>query len=495
MSTSPEPDQPRPEPAGRAGYHMTPDEFRRYGHRLVDWVADYLTGITDYPVLADVRPGDVRAMLPPDPPESPEPFDDVLADLDRIVLPGTAHWQSPHFYGYFPANNSGPSVLGELVTAGLAAQGMLWATSPVATELETHVLDWLARMTGLPERFRSDSTGGGVIQDSASSSSLVALIAARERATAGASNRTGLTGGARLVAYTSQQAHSSIEKAARVAGIGSEWLRQIEVDERTLAMRPEALAQAMAADAAAGHVPFFVTATAGTTGTTAFDPLRPIGEVCRRHQAWLHVDAAHAGTAALCPEMRWINDGVELADSYVFDAHKWMLTNFDCSAFFVADRESLTSALSIVPEYLRNAASESGAVIDYRDWMIPLGRRFRALKLWFVLRWYGAEGLRDHVRRHLAIAGELSEWVAADPSFELAAPTTLNLVCFRHVAGDEVTEKLHAALNASGRMLLTHTRVGGRYVLRMCVGAPSTEREHVRRDWQLIRETAAELAG
>ncbi|HWH28487.1 MAG TPA: aminotransferase class V-fold PLP-dependent enzyme, partial [Mycobacteriales bacterium] len=364
-------------------------------------------------------------------------------------------------------------------------QGMLWATSPAATELETHVLDWIAELLGLPAAFRSDGTGGGVVQDSASSSSLVALLAARERATHGGTNRDG-TAHADLVAYTSSQAHSSIEKAVRVAGIGSANLRLVDVDAATLAMDPAALAAAMDADARAGRRPFFVAATVGTTGTGALDPLREIGRVARRHGAWLHVDAAMHGAAAVCPELRHAQDGVELADSYVVDAHKWLFTNFDCSAFWVADRAALTSALSIVPEYLRNAATESGDVIDYRDWMVPLGRRFRALKLWFVLRWYGAEGLRHHVRRHVELAQAFAGWVDDHPRLDRRAPAPLNLVCLAHVDGDAATQRLLDAVNSSGEAFVTHTRVAGRLVVRVSVGATWTERRHVERLQQLL---------
>jgi aromatic-L-amino-acid/L-tryptophan decarboxylase len=321
------------------------------------------------------------------------------------------------------------------------------------------------------------------------------MLAARERATDGSTNRAGLADAPRLVGYASSQAHSSIEKAARIAGVGSDNLRLVPADERTLRMRPDELERMMAADAAAGRVPFFVAATVGTTSTTAVDPVREIGEIARRYGAWLHVDAAMVGSAAICPEFRWINDGCELADSYVFNAHKWLFTNFDCSAFFVADRRPLMAALSILPEYLRNTASESGGVIDYRDWMIPLGRRFRALKLWFVLRWYGAEGLRHHVRRHVELATELAGWITASPDFELVTERTFNLVSFRHVGGDEVNERLLAALNSSGKLLLTHTRVDGRHTLRLSVGGTYTEHRHVERAWRLIEQTAARLTG
>jgi aromatic-L-amino-acid/L-tryptophan decarboxylase len=472
----------------RQSFHMTPDEFRQHGKELVDWVADYLERVEDFPVLSRSAPGSVRAALPAHPPERPEPFAAMLADVDDVVLPGVTHWQSPSFFAYFPANSSGPSVLGDLLSAGLGVQGMLWATSPAATELETQVLDWLAELLDLPPAFRSDGTGGGVIQDSASSSSLVALVAARERATGGESNRSGVRPG--LTAYASSQAHSSVEKAARIAGVGSADLRTVDVDPSTLAMDPAALEQAMAADAAAGRRPFLVVATVGTTGTTAMDPLREVGEVARRYGAWLHVDAAMSGSAAVCPELRWVHDGLELADSYVVDAHKWLFTNFDCSAFYVADREALVSALSIVPEYLRNTASESGDVIDYRDWMVPLGRRFRALKLWFVLRWYGAEGLRHHVREHVALAQGLAAWVDAEPSLERLVPTPLNLVTLAHVDGDEATQRLLDAVNASGRAYLTHTRVHGRLAVRVSVGGTWTEARHVEALQGLLREAA-----
>ena len=379
-------------------YHMTPDEFRRWGAETVEWIARYLERVEELPVLSRAVPGQVRAALPPHPPERGEPFDAVLRDLDQVILPGITNWQSPSFFGYFPANTSGPSILGELLSAGLGVQGMLWSTSPACTELETHVMDWLVDLLALPERFRSSGAGGGVIQDSASSAFLCALVAARERA--GGDGR-------RLAVYATCQTHSSVEKAVRVAGLGGEAIRLVDVDG-TLAMRPDDLARRVEADVAAGAVPCLAVATVGTTASNALDPVRAIGEVCARHGAWLHVDGAMSGTAALCPEYRFVNEGLELADSYCFNPHKWMFVNFDCSAFFVADRAALVGALSIMPEYLRNAASESGAVIDYRDWQVPLGRRFRALKLWAVIRHYGAEGLRHHVREHVRLAQEFA---------------------------------------------------------------------------------------
>ncbi len=467
---------------------MNSDEFRRWGHRLIDWIADYQDHVEAYPVVAQVKPGEVRAQLPAVPPLQGEPFDAILRDVERIILPGITHWQSPNFFGFFPSNNSGPSILGELLSAGLGVQGMLWSTSPACTELETHVLDWLVDLLGLPPSFKSTSTGGGVIQDSASSATLCAVIAARERATEGRSNLAGADGS--LVAYASTQAHSSVEKAMRIAGLGSENLRMIEVDHR-YAMRPECLAEAVAGDLAAGRRPCFVCATVGTTSSTAIDPVPEIGRVCREHGLWLHVDAAMAGTAALCPEFRHLHDGLDLAESYCFNPHKWMFTNFDCDCFFVADRARLIRALAILPEYLRNRATESGAVIDYRDWQVPLGRRFRALKLWFVIRSFGVEGLQARIRQHVQWAGEFADWVQADPRFELAAPVALALVCFRHRDGDAATQRLLDLLNASGKVCLSHTRLDGKLTLRLSIGQTNSQRRHIQRAWQLVQEAAA----
>lgn len=471
-------------------FHMTPEEFRRHGRAVIDWIADYYERIESFPVQSQVLPGAIRASLPADPPATGEAFDSILADVDRLILPGITHWQSPNFFAYFPANASGPAILGDLLSSGFGVQGMLWATSPACTELETHVLDWLVGMLALPEKFLSTGAGGGVIQDTASSASLCALLTARERATGWKSNAAGCDG--RLTAYASTQAHSSIEKGARIAGIGRDNLRLIEVDER-LRMRPEDLSARIAADRAAGFVPCFVAATIGTTSTNAIDPLPAIGEICRQEGLWFHVDGAMSGTAALCPEYRGIQDGLDLADSYCFNPHKWMFTNFDCDCFYVADRKALIETLSILPEYLRNKATESGAVIDYRDWHVPLGRRFRALKLWFVIRHYGVEGLRHHVRNHIAIAQRFADRVRSDPDFELAVEPPLNLVCFRHRAGDAFNEELLARLNRAGRIYLTHTRIADRFTLRLSVGQTTTEERHVAGAWEEIRAAAKEM--
>jgi len=471
-------------------FHMTPDDFRKHGHAVIDWIADYYRTIESRPVLSRAEPGQVRASLPPDPPAQGESFEAMLRDIDRLIMPGITHWQSPNFYAYFPSNSSFPAILGDLLSSGLAVQGMLWSTSPACTEVETHVLDWVARMLDLPEKFLSTSTGGGVIQDTASSASLCAILAARERATNYASNRRGCDG--KLVAYTSSQAHSSLEKGVKIAGLGVENLRLIEVD-RDFAMRPDALARQIEADRKAGLIPTFVCAAVGTTSSNAIDPVPEIGRICREQNIWLHVDAAMSGTAALCPEFRHIHRGLELADSYCFNPHKWMFTNFDCDCFYVADRKALIQTLSVLPEYLRNQATESGAVIDYRDWQIPLGRRFRALKLWFVIRHYGIEGLQFHIRRHVELAQTFAAWVKKDSRFELAAPVPLNLVCFRHKSGDAANQTIMDRLNSSGHLYLTHTKLDGKLTLRMSIGQSHTELRHIERAWQRIQQESGKL--
>jgi aromatic-L-amino-acid/L-tryptophan decarboxylase len=471
-------------------FHMTPDEFRRHGHAMVDWIADYQTRIESFPVLSQAEPGQLRAALPASPPVEGGDFDAILGDIEKLILPGITHWQSPNFFAYFPTGASAPSVLGDLLSSGLGVQGMLWATSPACTELETHVLDWLAGMLDLPQKFQSTGTGGGVIQDTASSASLCALLAARERATNFASNREGSDG--RLVAYTSSQAHSSIEKAIQIAGIGVKNLRLIGVDAN-FAMRPAELAEKIEADRRSGLVPCFVCATIGTTSSNALDPISDVGRICREHNLWLHVDAAMSGTAAICPEFRYTHLGLDLADSYCFNPHKWMFTNTDCSCFYVADRKALIQTLSVVPEYLRNQASDAGTVIDYRDWQIPLGRRFRSLKLWFVIRQYGITGLQYHIREHVRLAQQFAQWIRDDERFEVAAPVPLNLVCFRHKNGDEANQQIMNRLNSSGDLYLTHTKLDGKTTLRLCIGQANTQARHVARAWQRIREEAEKL--
>ncbi len=502
---------------------MSPEEFRRIGHQFIDWIAGYWERAESMPVLSQSRPGEVFDSLPAHAPEQgldATGWDSVLGDIDRLIMPGITHWQSPNFFAYFPANVSGPAVLGELLSAGLGVQGMLWQTSPACTELEMKMLDWLGEAIGLPESFlwKSRSVGGGVIQGTASEAALVAMVAARSRA-------RGAAGGAqadgKLVAYASEQAHSSILKAALICG-----LCQDASDKRALrlvgtgpdhAMDLADLERVMTMDILAGDRPFFVCASVGTTGSTAIDPLRgiaaTISKVCASLGAarpWLHVDAAHAGAACVCPEFRWMLEGVEQADSFCFNPHKWLLTNFDCNCFWTRDHRAIVEAMSVTPEYLRNAASESGRVVDFRDWQVPLGRRLRAMKLWLVMRHYGTQGLQAYIREHVRLGELFESLVLGDDRFELCAPRTMNLVCFRlrpedtdlPAETDQRNRSLMERINASGKVYLTHTalpvwtggkRVPGstRLVLRMAIGAARTREEHVRGAWEVIQEMTA----
>ena len=472
---------------------MHPDEFRRHGHELVDWMADYFARVGELPVTPPVRPGDIRRQLPDAPPEGGEPFEALFADFQRIILPGMTHWNHPGWFAYFPGNNSPPSVLAEMLTATMGAQCMSWATSPAATELEQVVMDWLRRMIGLPPGFT------GVIQDTASTATLVALLSARERATEGEAGSRGLlAAGRQLTVYASREGHSSIDKGVQLAGYGLERLRHIPGDA-AFALDPAALDRAIADDRAAGLTPACVVATVGSTSSTAVDPLAAVAEICRRHGVWLHVDAAYAGAAAIVPELRHHFAGIEQADSLVLNPHKWLLTNFDCTAYFVRDVDALLRACRISPEYLRTAYDPE--VVNFRDWGLQLGRRFRALKLWFVIRSYGVEGLRAVIRGHVALARELAGWVEAEPGFELMAPVPFGLVCFRwrpegrsEPELDRLNEALLARVNASRRVHLTHTRLGGRYTIRLVVGQRETTRERVREAWELVRAAVLELA-
>jgi len=473
----------------KGGIKMDPGTFRRNGHAIVDWIADYMDHIEEYPVLAQVEPGEIADRLPKTPPVESEEMEVIFNDFKRILLPGMTHWQHPSFFAYFPANTSEPSVLAEFLTAGLGAQCMVWQTSPAATELEEVVMDWLRQMLGLPEGF------SGVIQDTASTSTLCALLCARERATGFAINQHGFQNGSaqKLIVYTSEEAHSSVEKGVRIAGFGKTYLRLIPT-AANFAMIPEELGKAIDADKKDGRLPCCVVATVGTTSSTSIDPLRPIGEICAQHRVWLHVDAAMAGTAAILPEMRQILDGVEFADSFVFNPHKWMFTNFDCSAYFCKDPKALTSTFEILPEYLKTEVDPR--VKNFRDWGIPLGRRFRALKLWFVIRYFGIRGLQQKVRSHIELAKEFESWIQKDPRFEVMAPVTMNLVCFRyHPPEGNVTEEelerinkgLMDELNRSGKMFITHTELKGKFTLRVCVGQTNTTRGHVQRAWEQLQ--------
>jgi len=471
-------------------YHMSPEQFREEGKKMIDWIADYYEQVENYPVLSQVKPGDIANKLPEQAPAKGEEFTTMMNDVEQIIMPGITHWQSPNFFAYFQSNNSFPSILGDLLSSGLGVQGMLWATSPACTELETRVLDWLVDLMDLPQHFKSTKSGGGVIQDTASSAVLAALLAARERKTNFECNRTGDNSG--LVAYISTQTHSSVEKGVKVMGLGTDRLRRIEVD-RNFALRPDLLEHQIMQDLEAGLKPFFVCATIGTTSSNAVDPLKAIGEICRKYDIWLHVDAAMSGTAALLPDYRHYFEGLELTDSYAFNPHKWLFTNFDCDCFWVADKAVLIKTLSILPEYLKNEATEKGAVIDYRDWHVQLGRRFRSLKLWFVLRHYGAEGLRYHIGQHLELAKKFAEWVKASTDFELLNEPPFNLVLFRHTKGNEFNKQLMDSVNKDGKIYLTHTILDGTFWLRMSIGQTQTELKHVDKAWQLINEKVKEL--
>ena len=472
---------------------MDAQEFRTNGHALIELIADYIETIESRPVTSTAKPGDVRDQLPEHPPTEPESFDAVLADVQNIIVPGLTHWQHPNFFAYFPGNASYPSILAELLSAGLGVQGMSWVTSPACTEVETLMLDWMHELLDLPAKFRSTSdNGGGVIQGSASEATLSSILAARWRISGGNVNTTGDT--TKLVAYCTSQSHSSIEKGLRIAGIGTDNIRVVPHDE-SFAMRADELERMIVADEKAGLTPFWVCSTHGTTSSGAVDPTPEIGEIVKRHCLWLHVDSAMHGIAALAPEHRWINDGLELADSYCTNPHKWMGVNFDCDLFWVADRNALLGALSILPEYLRSAAAQNGAAIDYRDWQIPLGRRFRALKLWFAIRTEGTAHFQSMIRRHVGLTQELAAWARADDRFEVVAPHPLNLVCLRITGdspedGDVRTDALIEAANATGQALFTRTVLDGRSVLRFSIGGRTTERRHVEAAWGLLAERA-----
>ncbi len=470
---------------------MTPDEFREHAHKLVEWMAGYMEKVEEYPVKSNVKPGEIFRKLPDSPPLNPESFGTFLKDFEEIIMPGITHWQSPNFFAYFPANASPPSILAEMLTSTLAAQCMIWETSPAAAELEEKVMNWLRDMIGLPASFE------GVIQDTASTASLAAIITAREKITSFSINNDGMKDGPALRVYCSEQTHSSIEKAVKIAGLGKKNLVKIGVRE-DFSMDHNKLRKAIEEDMEKGFVPCCVVATIGTTGTTAVDPLRSIGEICKEKGIWLHVDAALAGTALLLPEFQWMLDGKEYIDSFVFNPHKWMFTNFDCTAFFIRDAASLIKTFEILPEYLKTRTR--GKVNDYRDWGVPLGRRFRALKLWCVIKCYGLTGIQEKIRLHIQIAKELAEKISQEVDFEIMAPVLLNTVCFRYVpAGIEeeqvnrLNEKLNHILNDSGKLYLTHTLLKNRYTLRMVTAQTNVTQGHVDKAWDLIQRTARNL--
>jgi aromatic-L-amino-acid decarboxylase len=468
---------------------MTPEEFRTYGHQLIDWLADYRSTLADRPVMSQVQPREISAQLPATPPDQPEPFSNLLADLDRLVMPGLSHWQHPRFFGYFPSNALPAGVLGDIASTGLGVLGLAWQSSPAITEVEDVVLDWVRQMTGLSDAWH------GVIQDTASTSTLVALITARERTTNYALSRGGLQAETRpLAIYLSAQSHSSADKAALLAGFGRENLRLVPCDENH-AMRSDALDTLIQQDLAAGVLPCAVVATTGSTAVTAIDPVAAIAAVAGRHGIWLHVDAAMAGSAMILPECRWMWEGIEAADSLVINAHKWLGAPFDCSLYYVRDPEHLVRVMSTNPSFLQS--SVDGQVRNLRDWGIPLGRRFRALKLWFLIREQGVSGLQARLRRDLENARNLAAEVAATPGWHVVAPVTLQTVCIRHqpagLTGDALDSHTRAwaeAVNRSGEAYLTPAILDGRWMVRISVGALHTEAADVAAAWAIIRRHA-----
>jgi aromatic-L-amino-acid decarboxylase len=464
--------------------------FRKHGHELVDWIAEYLEHPEKYPVLARIEPGDITAALPSQAPEDPEPFDAVMADFERVLVPGLTHWNHPGFFAYFAITASAPGVLADFLSSALNQQAMLWRTSPAATELEAVTLGWLRRLMGLPDSFE------GVIYDTASIASLHALVAAREASiphvrTKGLAARSDVPP---LRVYCSDQAHSSIDKAAIAIGLGHDSIRKIEVDD-DFRMRAEMLADAIADDRKAERLPIAVVATVGTTSTTSVDPVPAIADICERERLWLHVDAAYAGVAAMVPSYRHILDGVERADSLVVNPHKWLFTPFDLSAFYCRRMDVVRAAFALTPEYLRTIERERGR--NLMDTGVQLGRRFRALKLWMILRSFGARAIRDHLSEHMHLATKLASWIDAHPDFERMAPVPFSVVCFRWRPGDQpmadealdaANERLMNAVNDTGDVFLSHTRLRGRVALRIAIGHLRTEERHVRRAWDLLQE-------
>ncbi|KAH6823944.1 Pyridoxal phosphate transferases superfamily protein [Perilla frutescens var. hirtella] len=476
---------------------MDAEQLREYGHKMVDFIADYYKNIENFPVLSQVQPGYLRELLPDSAPVHPESLQDVLDDVQSKILPGVTHWQSPDYFAYFPSNSSVAGFLGEMLSAGINMVGFSWITSPAATELEMIVLDWLAKALKLPDEFLSTGQGGGVIQGTASEAVLVVLLAARDQVLI----RAGKDAIGKLVVYSSDQNHSSLQKACKIAGIHPENFRVLKTDSSTdYALSPESLSGAISQDISSGLIPFFLGATVGTTSSTAVDPLPELGKISNSNGLWFHIDAAYAGSACVCPEYRHCINGVEGANSFNMNAHKWFLTNFDCSALWVKDRSALIQSLSTNPEFLKNKASQDNKVVDYKDWQIPLGRRFRSLKLWMVLRLYGLENLQAYIRNHIELARKFEELVNLDPRFEVAAPRRFSLVCFRLLSAENNVERanqlnreLLEAVNSTGELFISHTVLSETYILRFAVGAPLTEERHVVEAWKTLQEKASFL--
>jgi aromatic-L-amino-acid/L-tryptophan decarboxylase len=463
------------------------EDFTNAGYKLIDWLTGYFKNIEEYPVVPNMEPGEIEEKLPNSPPIKGEHIDEIIDDFEKIVFPGVTHWQHPGFHAYFPANNSYPSILAEMLTAGMGVQGMKWITSPAATELERIVMRWLQQMIGLPEQFR------GVIMDTASVATLCAILTAREKATDYSINESGFESKVIRI-YCSEEAHSSIEKAVRIAGIGSNNLVKVPVDEE-LRMIPEKLEEQIIADKQAGYFPACVVGALGTTGTGAVDPIQLIGKIAKKHEVWFHIDAAYSGSALILSEFKSLVPGIDLADSFVFNPHKWMFTNFDCSAFFVRDSKYLTRTFSLVPEYLQTAQDNE---IDFSNWGIQLGRRFRALKLWFVIRNFGQDGIQERIRYHIELGKQFEKYVIEEKDFELVVPRNLNIICFRYVAKSNddlnlLNKKLLDKINSSGKVFLSHTLVNGKYVIRFVCGQTNVTDAHIKKAWSVIKTAVNQL--
>lgn len=462
---------------------------------MVDYIADYIDGIEGRQVYPDVEPGYLRPLIPTSAPQEPDKYEDIMRDIEKIIMPGVTHWHSPHFFAYFPTASSYPAMLADMLSGAIGCIGFSWAASPACTELETVMMDWLGKMLQLPEAFLAEKAGegGGVIQGSASEATLISLLAARAKVTRRLQAASpGLTEAAileKLVAYSSDQAHSSVERAGLIGGVT---LKAIPSDGK-FAMRASALQEALERDKAAGLIPFFVVATLGTTSCCSFDRILEVGPICNKEAMWLHIDAAYAGSAFICPEFRPLLDGVEFADSFNFNPHKWLLVNFDCSAMWVKKRADLTGAFKLDPLYLKHSHQDSGLITDYRHWQLPLGRRFRSLKLWFVFRIYGVTGLQAYIRKHVQLAHEFESLVNQDPRFEICAEVTLGLICFRLKGSNKLNEALLERINGVKKIHLVPCHLRDKFVLRLAICSRVVESAHVQLAWEHIRELATDL--
>lgn len=471
---------------------MNIEEFKQNGYKIVDWISNYFENIEKYPVKSQVEPGEIFKRVPDIPPQIGENFNDILFDFEKKIIDGVTHWQSPNFFAYFPANNSFPSILAEFLTAGMGLQCMMWVTSPAATELEEKMMNWLRFAIGLPEYYY------GVIQDTASTATLVSILTARENFSDFKINQNGFNDKYKYRVYCSTEAHSSIEKAVKIAGIGSKNLIKIDVDQN-YAMKYEKLREVIIQDISNGYTPLCVVAALGTTGSTAVDPINEIGKICKEFNLWFHIDAAYAGSALILDEYKHLKKGLEFCDTFVFNPHKWLMTNFDCSAYFVRDKEALIRTFEILPEYLKTP--EITHINNYKDWGIQLGRRFRALKLWFVLRYYGLEGLRKKLGQDIALTKYLEDKIRNDNDFEILAPVNFNVICFRfkpkEISNIEIINKINEELmnkiNSTGKAFFTHTKLNGSFVIRFVIGQTNVNKENVDNAWKLIKSISDDL--